>query len=542
MRIHGRSLQFRAWFAAIAILSASCGKKSQQAKPSDGSGSSRVSVAPIALPVMGVDALKAFNFVYDAGAPAYQKAIAAYKATPRDWTVVQTQCEAALAKDPRHLDAHRLLASALAQQGKTSDATEHLLLVFAADWSKYGATYSSDADLAALRATPHGAALTELVTKLDASFRDLSQKGLWVIGRRSTFKMPAKVAANGSGWTTSRGEIYAFDQDSKRFLRLTHTDHQVAAFVRSNNNEVAVLTFDKVEMPAGKDGAVVIPDAPTGKGKNAKPAQPVLAPSIGRSYIQVYDAATMATIGPKAQLPVAREIWLGYGAGDQLLVKLSSATSRWQVTGGDQFAVDKTTGKLIATSAAPLYSIKFNIDEGESSYSSAGFETADPVDEVSASALISSKSKQRIAMPDNANIVVRSINAAPDGSRAAFATAIDACNKDLAPSLYVADAAGAVKHVLTSHSRFATRWLSASLLAYEDDDNGIRVWDAVTGREQFRIVERAGLALSVLSSQAKAVCKSAPIPPAAAGSDDIEVDPVEGAMPTPSDQPVVAPQ
>ena len=62
-----------------------------------------------------------------------------------------------------------------------------------------------------------------------------------------------------------------------------------------------------------------------------------------------------------------------------------------------------------------------------------------------------------------------------------------------APSLYVADAkTGTLKHLLTAQSRFATRWLDANTLAYEDGDGAIRLWDATTGREVGEARQQAG--------------------------------------------------
>ena len=47
---------------------------------------------------------------------------------------------------------------------------------------------------------------------------------------------------------SSKGELYAFDRESKRYLRLTHTNDQVAGFVRNKSgNEVAVLGYDRIE-------------------------------------------------------------------------------------------------------------------------------------------------------------------------------------------------------------------------------------------------------------------------------------------------------
>ncbi|MBP9086251.1 MAG: hypothetical protein KBG15_09030 [Kofleriaceae bacterium] len=521
----------------LCVAGAACGNKTSPPKSKQGSGSATPTVAPIAAPTLGVDTIKALNFVYDGGAPAYQKAIAAYKATPRDWAAVQSHCEAALAKDPRHLDAHRLLASALSQQGKPAEATEHFLLVVAADWGKYGATFLADPDLQALRATPHGQALTELLPKLEQNFRARVAAGVWVLGRRSTFKLPTKP---GMGWTTPRGELYAYDNDNQRYLRLTHTDHQVAAFVRASGNEFAILTFDKVELPAtGKPNP-----KPGDKPSSKTSTPPALAPTIARAAIQLFDATTFAPLGTKVTVPAGREIRVGYATGDQLIISVAPATDRWLVGAPTLYAVDKSVGKLVATTTAPINGAVLTLDEGGALQGHTGFEPTDIVDVVAARGLMIANSKRAIELPGSTGLVLNSLNTAPDGQRAAFATVADPCNSVEAPSLYVVDNAGTVKHVLTSHSQFTSRWLSPTLLAYQDDDNGVRVWDALLGREQYRFAHRAGLALAALSPGPKPICKTQPPVPAAAGSDagDIEIESGDAAEPTLApNQPVVRP-
>ena len=519
----------------LCVAGTACGNKTAAPNTKQGSGSDSPTVAPIAAPTLGVDTIKALNFVYDSGAPAYQKAMAAYKATPRDWAAVQSQCEAALAKDARHLDAHRLLASSLSQQGKPAEATEHLLLVLAADWSKYGVTLFDDPDLATLRATPHGQALAQLLPKLEQNFRARAAASVWVLGRRSTFKLPAKP---GLGWTTSRGELYAYDNDNQRYLRLTHTDHQVAAFIRANGNEFAILTFDKVELPATSKAV----DKPT-----LPPSGPALAPSIVRAAVQLYDATTFAPLGTKIVVPAGREIRVGYAAGDQLIVAVAPATDRWNVGAATLYSMDKAVSKLVATTTQPSASVTLTIDEGRTEQASTGFEPTDVIDGISARGLVVASSKRAIELPGTTGLALGSLNTSPDGQRAAFATVADPCNGVEAPSLYVVDTAGTVKHVLTSHSQFTSRWLSPTLLAYQDDDNGIRVWDAVVGREQYRFANKAGLALAALTPNPKPICKSKPPAPTAAGSNagEIEMDPVDPDDPTPTmqpNQPVVRPE
>jgi hypothetical protein len=135
-----------------------------------------------------------------------------------------------------------------------------------------------------------------------------------------------------------------------------------------------------------------------------------------------------------------------------------------------------------------------------------------------------------IQIPESGLASQASVAVSPGGARVAFATAVDPCARDAAPSLYVADAKTATyKHLLSAKSRFPTRWLDADVLAYEDGDGAIRLWDATTGREAMRLEDKSGIALDVLSLAAAPLCKQAPPTVDAAGSGDEPLPPEEAA-------------
>ncbi len=143
----------------------------------------------------------------------------------------------------------------------------------------------------------------------------------------------------------------------------------------------------------------------------------------------------------------------------------------------------------------------------------------------------------KIAVPESGAAAQGSIAIAPGGARIAFATAVDPCAPDVAPSLYVADAkTGTYRHVLTSRSRFAPRWLDANLVAYEDGEGAIRVFDAQTSREAYKLENKPGIALEALSLRSAARCTRAPEPeaPGAAAGDDDE-------PPLPPEEPITKP-
>ena len=497
--------------------------------------------APLAMPVLGVDQIKRFNYSYEAGAPAQEKAIAAYR--KKDWAQVRVQTEAALAKDPLHFGAHRLLAAALAETGEPAAAVDHLVTAIAADYLQFAATLADD-DLKRFLASPHGQSVAALAAKIHDEYVRRIAGGLLLVARRSPFRWPKELGAQPA---TSRGELYAFDRETRRYYRLTHTEHQVVGFVRpASGNEIAVVGFDKLERPRPDGASDGKPDGkPDGKsdskgdgkpdGKPATRPDPgggELAPLFARPWIQVYDSVEWKPLTPRINLPAAREVALGYGAGDQLLVSTAPSTGRWTVGEPAVSSVDRTTGKLtkVATAlAAPR--IVVSPDEGHVVRIPDGVVatwSGDPPVAASFKAAAGGDKAAVVQVPESGAAAGPSIAMSPSGAHIAFATAVDPCAKDAAPSLYVADARTATyKHLLSAKSRFATRWVDPNVLAYEDGDGAIRMWDATTGREAMRLEDKAGIALDVLSLAAAPLCKQAPPAIDAAGVSEEPLPPEE---------------
>jgi hypothetical protein len=237
-------------------------------------------------------------------------------------------------------------------------------------------------------------------------------------------------------------------------------------------------------------------------------------------------------------LPSAREVSIGYGAGDQLVVSAAPANGRWNAGPPVVSSVDRTTGKLttVAT-AAPVPRVVFTLDEGHLVRAPDGTEAAWSGDPPTTSRF-KTAAGGTVQVPESGQAAQASLAVAPGGARVAFATAVDPCAKDAAPSLYVADGkTGAFRHVLTARSRFGTRWLDDNVLAYEDGDGAIRLWDATISREAMRLDDRAGLALEVLSLAGAPLCKQAPPTAEPGGSDDMPPEDGSG-----SGTPVTAPQ
>ncbi|MEZ4369060.1 MAG: hypothetical protein R2939_22675 [Kofleriaceae bacterium] len=196
-----------ACLTALALaVAAGCGNRDAASPPgaSGGSGSAAVTVDDQPLPAVGVDAVTRFGFVYGAGESAFAKATAAAKpkgkgASP-DWAAVATACEATLAKDAHHGEAHYLLAVALIQLDRPG-AAAHLETAIAQDALELAPRAANDDRLAAWRATPAGKATLARAQRLEAATLELARRGVVILGRRGPFRWPNKA---GSQWSTTR--------------------------------------------------------------------------------------------------------------------------------------------------------------------------------------------------------------------------------------------------------------------------------------------------------------------------------------------------
>jgi hypothetical protein len=470
---------------AAAVALAACGKSSKEPpKVWD------AAPAPLALPALGVDSVKRMNYIYGDGAADYARAVTAYKT--KDWAAIRASCEAAIKKDPAHLDAHRLLATAAAQLGDRPTATEHLGIALAGDWRKFGPKLATDQDLTDYFATPEGKQLVELAGRIGAETTKREAAGTLVIGRRSTFKWPARPGVQGA---SSRGELYAFVPDGPegaRFFRITHSDDTVVAWLRApSGNELAVVGFTKVEMPDAK-------------------APPTAAPLLAQTWIDTLDAHTFAPTGKRAWIGKGREVAVYYAAGDQLVATTAEADGRWKTKNPVAYSIDRTTGKATKTKApspaGPTTTL--SLDDTVRDGAPAGIDATWDADGMAAELKVAGKT---IAVPDGGRTRRADVAVSPKASKVAFVVWADPCVKDAVPSLYAYDlATGHLSHILTVASRFGARWLDDQRLIYEDDAGGLRVWDGATSREALHVSERGGLALDGLAAAPRPICKQAP--------------------------------
>lgn len=498
--------------AALSLVLAACGGDKKSDGPAAGGGTAGATAAvtpPLAAPPLGVEAVNRFNYVYGAGAKEYDKALKAYAAKPRDWAAVRTAAEETLAKDANHLEAHWVLGEALAQAGEHDQAVEQLALALAGDWLRWGPGLEKDAELSALLATPQGKALVALNTTMKETVARKVAAGPLLLARRSTFKMPGA----GTKAASTRGELYAYDGETKRYLRVTHTDHELAAWVRSPSGDELLLTgFDKTEL------------ADPTKNKDAPPL-------LARSWVTTFSIKDLADTSARATIGKARHVHAGYGPGEQIVVTTAPAAGRWGAGTMTTYVVDRGSGKLAKTSGVAIEGPHVEMTFDEVSVVGGGLTSLPAELAPDLVAKLTPIQKDASGTPMLSLALL-----SPGKTRLAFATATDPCaDKDAAakPTLYVADArTGAFKHVLTSSSRFAAAWIDDDHLVYEDGLGGLRLFDAAAQRETGKISERAGMALWALSPTTAPMCRKEPI----------VAEPDDGSELPPEEAPASAPQ
>ncbi|MEZ4401800.1 MAG: hypothetical protein R3B06_17360 [Kofleriaceae bacterium] len=495
---------------ALTVPLVACGGTSDGAKPGGGTSTRATPAAPaeLAMPALGVDAVRKLNYVYGDGAKDYAKVTAALKATPRDWAAVRAAAEATLAKDADHLDARWALGKALANTGEPDLATTALTAALAGDWLAWGPGLADDPDLAAYLATPPGQALTALSTKMGAAVKAAIASEPLILARRSTWKAPKP----GTSYAATRGELYAVDLASKRYLRVTHTDHTLAGFVRAPSGELLLAGFSQAQVP------------PSAKAMTE-------APLLTRAWVRAFSPTTLSDASARASVGKARTIWVGYGAGEQIVVETAAASGRWNPGKITSYVVDRSTGKLTKGPGGARLEPSLQLALDDVGPASAPTFPADLdaklADKLAAVVDVDERGAPRLA----------AVAASPTGAWLAFASATDPCAKgDDAPkpSLYVADAkTGTYKHVLTAASRFGLQWIDADRLLYEDGTGGLRVFDAAAGRETGKLGERAGMALGALAPSAAPLCRTEPVVDDPDAVDDVPTDEGDAPAATP---------
>jgi hypothetical protein len=257
---------------------------------------------------------------------------------------------------------------------------------------------------------------------------------------------------------------------------------------------------------------------------------------LGRTWIETYDAKTFAPTGKRATIPKARGVEVYYAAGDQLIAIAFPGSGRWDRGVGVAYSIDRASGKATKTKAPGPEGgqIYVSLDDANVALPIHGIDATWDGDTTGELKVVATQ--KAIAVPESGKAALTQIAVSPGKTRVAFVTAADPCATDGSlPSLYEFDgASGQLKHILTAASRFGARWIDDTRLVYEDDEGGLRVYDAAAGRELLHLTERGGLAIYALALSPKPICKTAPPPPpppapAGSGSASDEAPPPEPA-------------
>lgn len=176
-------------------------------------------VAPL---VLGASAIDAFDYRKRAGHAAYLRARDADAAGT--WPAAVTACREALTADPLHLDAAYLLAIALAKTGAEPAAIlAPLTTAVSGDFIKWGIAALGHPALQSFFATPLGSAWAARVNEARPLVGATLARALLVM---------------------ARGDVYGYDVETARYLRITRTGGAVVGVLRVDDT-LAYITRER---------------------------------------------------------------------------------------------------------------------------------------------------------------------------------------------------------------------------------------------------------------------------------------------------------
>jgi hypothetical protein len=182
-----------------------------------------------------------FGYRRGPGRADFDRAVKAEKAArdASDWKVVVEACRAALAADPGHLDAAWLLAAALARIGEHDAILAPLSVAVAGDWAKWGERSLTLPLFADFLASPAGEAWRQLAEQYRVAFAQSARRSGIVLAH----------------------ELYAWDPETARWLRLTRTGGTVVASLPgpAGSGLVAYVAYRDLSKPGDRRGAVKRP-------------------------------------------------------------------------------------------------------------------------------------------------------------------------------------------------------------------------------------------------------------------------------------------
>lgn len=465
------SLLFAAAVAVAAGMGCGSSKKDPPGQGPAVAEDAAAVPAPVIEVVVGVEHPRVFNFRYGKGSKPF--AVAEKAATAKDWQAVADSARAAIAADPEHFDAHFLLARALIELDTPAAVREHLEPALSADFLEYAPQLSSASPVGEFLHSPAGAEALAVVDKIRQTFLDRAKSGLFLVARRTPFRNPAPKKK--LQWAATRAELFSYDRETARYLRITHTKESVAAWLPSpSGDELAFVAYSSVKTPASD-------------------THPTL---LGYVKIGVIDMETLQVRGNElaSVKGTPRRVKLGYRAGDELVVVTGEADGRWGTKAEKTFVFDRGQVKLkpskVAFDAAEILHVDYDRVRLERSAS------PEIQAESEATTFRLLPTNTTVAMPAGEAVGEGGYTWSPDKVHLVVRTIARPCEDQRERTLYLIDAAtGNQKNILRGVASFETRWIDNDHFVYEDDEGMLRIYDVEERTQIARLEERGGLAL-----------------------------------------------
>jgi hypothetical protein len=540
------------------MMLVACGsRRDNHGDPPPEDGRVRVAEVPAPLPPvtplpLGKPSLAEFTYNRGTAIAALERALAAE--TAGDWGAAATAAEEALRAVPGNLEAAWILALVRARTGQIAGVLEPMSLAVAGDWLRWGARSQQDPALAAFHASPYGERFRELAEIYDQGFRQALAEDLLIVGRRAPPRYPART---GTFRVNHRSEIYAYDAEGGRYVRVSRTDGSLVGYVRApSGGSLLHASYRRVRVPA--QGTAALLDVSVGGVdlEQARTLGEVVFEDVARIEIgyrhKPTRPGTRSTPGPggaPAELvPVARV----QGARDQAwrMYALDLAAGVARPLNVDDAAL--AAGKLVVSFDA-VHLDRLPIDGVMADWDDAG----------TAGAFRIARTRKTVTLAAGESVDGHSMAWSPTRARLAFATAAaDRCAAEPEArrvTLYAVDATtGALRAVATGQGDFAPLWLDDTRLAYVQESSAeppasaaadtaaggavvapvVTIVDVVTGAVLARLEGPAGVGTTHLPLH-RCPAPAAPDEPAPAlvpaepGTPQDTAPPATGAPPAP---------
>jgi hypothetical protein len=436
---------------------------------------------------LGKDDLSGYAFSRGPGRAAFKQVIAAEKAG--DWKAVEEGSRATLLADAGHLEAHWSLALSLARQGRFVDVAGPLSSAVAGDWMRWGERSLDDDALRGFLASDYGAQWRDLAGAYRDQFRASAARGLPVVGRRGKYWIPKKP---GKQSINHRSEIYSYDVESGRYLRLSRTNASLAGFLVSpGGSQLAFVMYNRIWLPDPKAAG----DA---------------RPYIRSAFVGTIDLVTATMSEHEVAFRDVASIALVYGEAsdgvEPLYVRVRNTAPERGVPIEQTFLVDTAHDRKTevgAEAAAALTGHALTVEHGfiRSSGHRVPGVLADWDDDGAAGAFRLEDTSKTITLPAGQSADATSMRWSPSRTRLVVATmAVDPCSKtgdERSVTLYVVDAAAAkLRPVAVGEGMFAPVWLDDRQLAWVDASKrypAVRLVDVLSGSEIVRLEAAGGV-------------------------------------------------